>query len=170
MQRKELKLNVKSLDGQGQFTGLASVYGNTDLGGDIVLPGAFTKTLADRGGEVPILFAHDMRQPIGLGKLRDTVGGLEIQGQLVLNGVPKALEAYQLLKAKVLRGLSIGYDVVKSDVQNGIRHLRELKLFEISLVTVPMNEMAVVSSIKASSPEAQAELFRQLIAECKSRF
>jgi HK97 family phage prohead protease len=96
------------------------VYGNVDLGGDVVMPGAFTKSLQDRGGEVPVLFAHDMRQPVGLGKLMDTASGLQIEGQLVLS-VGKAKEAYDLLKAKVLRGLSIGYDAVKTDFANGAR-------------------------------------------------
>jgi len=130
MDQKTSKLQIKSVDEAGKFSGLASVYGNVDLGGDVVVQGAFQKTLADRGGEVPILFAHDTRQPVGLGKLRDTAQGLSIDGALVLD-VPKAREAYALLKAKVL--LSIGYDTIKSDVQNGVRYLRELKLFEVSL-------------------------------------
>jgi uncharacterized protein len=138
------------LDVQGRFTGLASVYGNMDLGGDVVEPGAFAKTIQDRGGEVPLLFAHDTRQPIGLAKLRDTNLGLLIEGELVLD-VPKARETYTLLKHKVLRGLSIGYDLIKSDIVNGVRRLRELKLFEVSVVVVPMNELATVTAVKAES-------------------
>src|SRR6266496_3270367 len=134
MEQLNCKLQIKSITEQGQFQGLASVYGNVDLGNDIVMPGAFAKTLADRGGEVPVLFAHDMRQPVGLGKLTDTAAGLQISGQLVLS-VGKAKEAYDLLRAKVLRGLSIGYDTVKSDFVNGARRLLEVKLFEVSLVT-----------------------------------
>ncbi len=106
-------MQIKSLDEAGRFVGLASTYGNVDLGGDVVEPGAFQKTITDRGGEVPLLFAHDSRQPIGLARLKDTGTGLAIEGQLVLQ-VPKAQETYSLLKAKVLRGLSIGYDAVKA--------------------------------------------------------
>src|SRR6266566_5269881 len=61
-----VRLQIKSLDEAGRFVGLASTYGNVDLGGDVVEPGAFQKTITDRGGEVPLLFAHDSRQPIGL--------------------------------------------------------------------------------------------------------
>ena len=169
--RKDFRFQIKSLNEQGQFSGLASVYGNVDLGGDVVVPGAFQKTLADRGGEVPILFAHDTRQPVGLGKLKDTASGLLIEGQLILD-VPKAREAYSLLKARVLKGLSIGYDTVKSDIKAGVRYLRELKLFEISLVTVPMNEQALVTSVKAEDRQLdwQIRKFRELLQECRESF
>jgi uncharacterized protein len=169
--QKTFKLQIKSLDEAGKFSGLASVYGNVDLGGDVVMPGAFAKSLADRGHEIPILFQHDMRQPVGLGKLKDTSQGLEIQGQLVLE-VAKAREAYSLLKARVLRGLSFGYDTVKSDIQAGVRYLRELKLYEVSLVTVPMNELATVTAVKTSesSMNWQIEQFRTLLEQCKGRF
>jgi HK97 family phage prohead protease len=168
---KTFKLQIKSLDEAGKFSGLASVYGNVDLGGDVVMPGAFTKSLADRGGDVPILFAHDPRQPVGAGKLKDTAQGLQIEGQLVLD-VPKAREAYSLLKAKVLRGLSIGYDAVKSDFKDGVRYLRELKLFEVSLVVMPMNEMAIVTAVKAKDHELEEQIrhFHILLQKCRRSF
>ena len=167
MEQLNCRLQIKSLDEQGRFAGLASTYGNVDLGGDVVEPGAFQKTIADRGGEVPLLFAHDSRQPIGLASLKDTGMGLAIDGQLILQ-VPKARETYELLKARVLRGLSIGYDSVKSDVIRGVRHLRELKLFEVSVVTFPMNERATVSSVKNLNalPE-EIRAFCGVIAECR---
>ncbi|MGH9503827.1 MAG: HK97 family phage prohead protease [Terriglobales bacterium] len=170
MEQLNCRLEIKSLDAEGKFTGLASVYGNVDLGGDVVQPGAFQKTIADRGGEVPLLFAHDMRQPIGLAKLQDTARGLAVDGQLVLD-VPKAKEAYSLLKARVLRGLSIGYDAVKSDIVGGVRHLKELKLFEVSIVVVPMNEMATVTAVKSEDVLGeQVRLFRQVLAESRKAF
>lgn len=169
MEQLNCKLQIKSMDEAGKFSGLASTYGNVDLGGDIVMPGAFQKTLQDRGGEVPLLFAHDMRQPIGLGKLTDTSAGLQIEGQLVLS-VGKAKEAYDLLRARVLRGLSIGYDTVKSDVANGARRLLELKLFEVSLVTVPMNELAQVSAVKANEPDLEPQIrqFQEILLAARN--
>jgi HK97 family phage prohead protease len=167
MEQLNLKLQVKTLDEQGRFAGLAAVYNNVDLGGDVIVPGAFQKTLQDRGGEVPILFAHDSRQPVGLGKLSDTAAGLAIEGQLVLE-VGKAKEAYSLLKAKVLRGLSIGYDAIKSDYKDGVRYLRELKLFEVSLVVMPMNELATVSAVKSNADlEQPIRQFREMLAAAR---
>jgi HK97 family phage prohead protease len=166
MENSTYKFAVKSIDDSGIFEGLASVYSNVDLGGDIVAPGAFTRTLQAKGGEVPVLWAHDLRAPIGLGKLRDTAAGLNIQGQLVLS-VGKAREAYDLIKAKVLRGLSIGYDVIRSDMKDGARRLLELKLYEVSLVTLPMNELATVSSVKGETGFADLYQLREMIRQCR---
>src|SRR5947208_1406679 len=171
MEQLNVRLQVKSLDEAGKFSGLASVYGNVDLGGDVVEPGAFTKAIADRGGEVPLHFAHDLSQPIGVAKLQDTSAGLAVEGQLVLQ-TAKGAETYALLKARALRGLSIGYRQVKAVMIGGFRHLREVKLHEISLVSIPMNEMALVTAVKSgdSGLAEQVQLFRQLLAQCRKAF
>jgi uncharacterized protein len=165
MQNKSFKLELKSLSEQGTFTGMASVFGNVDLGGDVVEPGAFSRSLQHKKGEVPILYQHDTRQPIGLGRVRETRAGLEITGELVMQ-TSKAQEAYALMKRGVLKGLSIGFDVVRDTVANGIRHLHELKLYEVSVVTFPMNEMAMVSSVKSDDPVVN---FRATLAECSKK-
>ena len=168
MENLNVKFEVKSLDEQGRFSGLASVYGNVDQGGDVVTAGAFSRTLAAKGNEIPILYQHNLKEPIGLGRLTDTASGLQIDGQLVLE-VSRAKEAYALMKAKVLKGLSIGYDSVKSDVKDGIRYLRELKLHEVSVVTLPMNELAMVSAVKATHPLAASSIIQlqELIRDCR---
>jgi len=168
METLSVKLNVKSLSEAGQFQGLASVFGNVDLGGDVVVSGAFKRTLAARGGEVPILWQHDQRSPIGLGKLQETSSGLMVEGQLVMS-VARAKEAFDLMRARVLKGLSIGYDVVREDIKGGIRYLQELKLFEVSLVSFPMNELAMVSAVKSNRPLAASSLLelQELIKNCR---
>jgi Escherichia/Staphylococcus phage prohead protease len=170
MQNRAFKFELKGVSDEGVFTGLASVFGNVDLGFDVVEPGAFTRTLAHKGGEVPILFAHDTRQPIGLGKLQETAKGLEITGELVME-TAKGKEVFALMKKGVLRGLSIGYDVVKDTIANGVRHLQELKLYEVSVVTFPMNELATVTSVKTEDIEAgQIQAFRETLAFCTKSF
>ena len=78
--------------------------------------------------------------------------------------MPKAREAYALLKARVLRGVSIGYDSIKSDIKDGVRYLRELKLFEVSLVVTPMNELAMVTAVKSEDLLAdRIRLFRETL-------
>lgn len=151
--RKAFAFELKSVSEDGTFIGLASTYGNKDLGGDIVDKGAFTKTLSERGAEVPILWQHDQKVPIGKGTLSDTPSGLQITGKLSL-GTTKGREAYELMKDEVIDGLSIGYDVVKQKHAEGARHLQELKLYEVSVVTFPMNEDAQVSSVKRFDPSA----------------
>ena len=145
---KSFAFEIKSIDDQGKFTGIASVYGNVDLGGDLVQKGAFTKTLAERGTEVPILWQHKTAEPIGLGTLTDGPDGLMIEGQLCLDTV-RGKEAYALMKAKIIKGFSIGYDTIKQKFEKGVRNLLELKLWEVSCVTFPMNEEAVLTSVKS---------------------
>jgi phage head maturation protease len=102
--QKTFKFELKDIGDAGTFVGMASVYGNKDLGGDVVEAGAFTKTLNDKNGEVPILWQHDMREPIGMGKLTDSADGLQIKGELALES-PVAQKAHALLKKGVLKGL-----------------------------------------------------------------
>ena len=149
MQRKQFDFDLKA-SADGTFTGTASVYGNKDLGGDIVERGAFTKTLRERGATLPVLWQHDQKTPCGLGTLTDTSTGLQIAVKLSL-GTAAGREAYELLKDGVIRGLSIGYDVVKQKYADGARHLTELKLYEVSLVTFPMTEQATIAAVKAAS-------------------
>jgi HK97 family phage prohead protease len=165
---KTFKLEIKGYGEPGSFTGMASVYGNKDLGGDVVEPGAFAKTLSDKGGMVPILWQHDPTEPIGMGTLTDTADGLQISGDLAIDSSPVAQKAYGLLKRGILKGLSIGYDAVRKEMKNGTRHLQELKLWEVSIVTFPMNEMASVTGIKAAE-EAQLTL-AEFIEDEKLKF
>jgi HK97 family phage prohead protease len=161
--QKDFKFALKQLDENGSFTGLAAVYGNVDLGNDVIEPGAFQKTLADKGGEVPILWQHDQREPIGLGKLSDSSEGLVVKGELALES-PVAQKAYGLLKRGVLKGLSIGYDDVKSKVVGGVRRIAEMKLWEVSLVTFGMNPLAQVTGVKSlEGISEEIRLFRELL-------
>jgi HK97 family phage prohead protease len=139
---------------------MASVYGELDLGDDICDPGCFAKTLAIGGPERPLLWQH--RDPIGKCSLTDTGTGLGLKGKLSL-GLQAGKDAYTLLKDGVVTGLSIGYSTVKDSFVGEIRHLQELKLWEVSLVTFPMLPSAQVSSVKAAQQVAQhAEIRRAL--------
>jgi HK97 family phage prohead protease len=163
---KDFKFYIKDVNPSGSFEGMAAVYGNLDLGGDVIEPGAFTRTIKNGGGKVPLLWQHDQREPIGLGKLQDSKEGLMIHGQLVMES-PVAQKALGLMRADVLTGLSIGYDTIVSeyDKANDIRRLKELKLWEVSLVTFPMNPKAQVTSVKAL--EEIGSLIRAFTEEIK---
>jgi HK97 family phage prohead protease len=165
--QKNFRFELKSLTAEGTFEGLAAVYGNIDLGGDVIEAGAFSKSISDKGGEVPILWQHDAREPIGLGKLSDSREGLVVKGELALES-PVAQKAYGLLKRGVLKGLSIGYDAVKDRMVDGVRRLSEIKLWEVSLVTFPMNPTAQVTAVKGAEDLARdIQNFRALLAECR---
>jgi uncharacterized protein len=162
---RDFELSLKSLTGQGVFEGLAAVYSNVDFQGDVIEPGAFSKTIREKG-EVPILWQHDASEPIGLGKLSDSAAGLVITGTLAIES-PTARKAYGLLKRGIVRGLSIGFDEVKAKMVNGVRRLSELRLWEVSIVTFGANPQALVTDVKSGDSIAK---FRALLAECRQSF
>jgi uncharacterized protein len=155
MERRDFNLKIKSLDDAGTFVGLGAVYGNVDLGNDVIDPGAFSRTLSP-GKSWPILWQHDAASPIGHCKITDTPQGLQVAGTLMLSD-PTAQKAYTFMKAGVVKGLSIGYETIQSTYDGDIRHLTELRLWEISCVTFPMNESAQVSGVKALSDDERAK-------------
>ena len=164
MQHNDFRFEIKSVsESDGSFTGLASTYGNVDQGGDEVMPGAFSKTLRDAKGPFPVLMGHDTHEQIGYAELQDSTSGLVVNGKLVMH-TEKAKQAYALMKAKALRGLSIGYDTIRSTVKGSIRQLTEVKLYEVSVTPFPMNEMALVTSVKDSS-DAVAQ-FQRVLSQC----
>ena len=154
-----IQFDVKAVAEDGTFTGYASTFNNSDLGGDIVLPGAFTKSLTKRpAAKVKMLRAHDQSEPIGIWtSLAEDSKGLKATGQLTLD-TTKGRETYALLKAGAMDGLSIGYKTVKADFDRakGARLLKELDLGEISVVTFPMNPRATVSAVKSEEADARA--------------
>ena len=152
------------MDDAGTFVGLGAVYNNVDLGGDQILPGAFTRTLA-AGKSFPLLWQHDPSNPIGTAKVTDTPAGLQVTGTLLLSD-PTAQKAYTFMKAGVIKGLSIGYDTIQETFADDVRQLIELRLWEISCVTFPMNESAQISSVKAISDSERARHLKA-INECR---
>lgn len=155
METKDFHLKLKALSGQeeGAFTGLAAVYGDVDLGGDRILPGAFSKSIADQPGTgFPLLWSHKGDEPIGTGRVSDSRAGLMIEGKLLLAD-PAAQRAYLHLQAGSIRGLSIGYSIPSggSEYRDDIRVLKTVRLHEVSLVATPMAPRALVASVKSLS-------------------
>jgi HK97 family phage prohead protease len=153
MEYLNLALETKSLDGDaGNFKGYAAIFGNVDLGGDIIEKGAFKEIVRGRNGRVKVLNQHNMRDPIGSADVEQDSKGLKFNGDLVL-AVPSAQSAYALMKADALDGMSIGYDVLPGGAEilsSGVRKLKALKLYEISPVTFGMNPKAGITGVKSS--------------------
>jgi HK97 family phage prohead protease len=152
------ELDTKAVSDQGAFTGYASIFGNEDQGRDIVLPGAFLKSLERRpASRVKMLRQHDTAEPIGIWtELREDTKGLQATGQLILE-TAKGRETHALLRAGALDGLSIGFKSVRDrfDRTKSARLIEEADLWEISVVTFPMNPRATVSAVK-SQEEVEA--------------
>jgi uncharacterized protein len=137
----------------GLFEGYGSVFGNKDLGNDVIEKGAFAKSIKRRTNKgVKLLYQHKSDMPIGVfDEIREDDHGLVVKGRLALKTQAGA-EAYELLKMGALDGLSIGFRVNPSEVsydkRNNKRIIKEVDLMEVSLVTFPMNPQATVRSVK----------------------
>jgi HK97 family phage prohead protease len=142
-----VRLDVKALSDEGTFEGFAAVYGNRDEAGETIVAGALTTSIRQSGPTFPLLWSHDSATPIGTVTVEDSPRGLLVKGKLILT-IPKAAEVLTLLREKVIRGLSIGYKVVTDKLENGGRLLTSLRLFEVSLVTLPANPLALVYDVK----------------------
>ena len=137
----------------GTFEGYGSVFGNKDLGNDVIERGAFLKSLKRRKPQnVKLLYQHKSDMPIGVfDEIKEDDHGLVVKGRLALKTQAGA-EAYELLKMGALDGLSIGFRVnpkeVSYDKRGNKRIIKEVDLMEVSLVTFPMNPQATVRSVK----------------------
>lgn len=141
-------MSALAIDAEGRFSGYASVFNRLDSGGDIVLRGAFAKSLAKRRGRIRLLFQHDPKEPVGIWEaLEEDEHGLFASGKLV-PGVPRAEALKRLIENRALDGLSIGFRTVKASREAGTGHRRlsEIDLYEISIVTFPMMEEARIAS------------------------
>jgi HK97 family phage prohead protease len=154
----DFQFDIKSIDKQGAFSGYASVFDMIDQQNDLILKGAFQRTLEERGSDIKLLWQHKTDEPIGVfASLREDSHGLFVEGKLLLE-VQRAGEAYALLKSGAINGMSIGYSVTHADYnKNGIRMISEIELYEVSLVTFPANESATITSVKGILPQTTRE-------------
>jgi uncharacterized protein len=160
MKKRSFNLEIKSVQEDGFFSGYGAVFGNVDWYDDVILPGAFTKTLADwksKGKLPPVLWNHDTGEPIGpYSKLEEDQKGLFVEGRLLVDDVPRAKSTHALLKSGAIHGLSIGYIVKKYNIRaDGVREIIEVELLEISVVTMPANELSTVTSVKSKLEEGE---------------
>jgi len=142
-------------EGKGEFEGYGSIFGNTDLGNDVIQKGAFKRSLRKRGPKkVKLLYQHKTDMPIGVfDEIREDDKGLFVKGRLALE-TQAGREAYELMKMGALDGLSIGFKVdpkgYSYERRTKKRVIEEVDLMEVSLVTFPMNPKAMVRSVKGA--------------------
>jgi HK97 family phage prohead protease len=141
-----------SVTGDGAVEGYASLFGEVDQARDMVMPGAFTQTLRNRGlRRIPMLFQHDPSEPVGIWlELREDMRGLWARGRLIPE-VARGRELLALVREGAIDGLSIGYRTVRGriDPKTRIRRLYQVDLWEVSIVTFPLLTGARVHAVKS---------------------
>ncbi|MEK4035640.1 HK97 family phage prohead protease [Methylocystis sp. IM3] len=168
---KRASLALAQATTAGRIEGYASLFGVADSGGDIVMPGAFSRSLTKRGAEgVKLLWQHNATEPIGVwSTIIEDSKGLKVTGRLDLS-VSRAREALSLIRSGAVDGLSIGFRAVRvaTDKSSGLRRLAEIDLLEISVVTFPMQTLARINSIKRA-PERTGAAQRAALVRLKAQ-
>lgn len=161
MFKKAFGFSAEQVEQDGEFVGYAStVHGEPDAYGDIVLPGAFEKTLARHAAErsMPVmLFGHKADElPIGdWVDMAEDDKGLRVRGRLDLDD-PESARVHRALKKGRVNGLSIGYAIPAGGIEpdpdrEGVYFLKEIDLREVSIVNWPANRSAMVDNVKAEA-------------------
>jgi HK97 family phage prohead protease len=148
---KNMAFELKALKAR-QFEGYGSVFGNVDYGGDVVIQGAFAKTLADheeRGVMPQMFWMHQMDKVPGKWlEMSEDDNGLYVKGEFV--ETPLGDEIHTLVQQKAVRGLSIGFVTTDRGYdKEGNRLIKEVDLWEVSPVSLAMNPLAAVTAAKA---------------------
>ncbi|AXY56635.1 HK97 family phage prohead protease [Acinetobacter chinensis] len=149
-------LNIKSVSDTGEFEGYASVFDVVDSYGDVVVKGAFKSTLeswSKRNDLPPVLWQHKMSEPIGpFTEMKEDDHGLFVRGKLLIEEDPLAKRAHAHMKAGSVKGMSIGYMVVDAEYhkQEDLYYLKEIDLWEVSIVTFPANTDAKITEVKTA--------------------
>ncbi|AKI01427.1 phage prohead protease, HK97 family/phage major capsid protein, HK97 family [Hoeflea sp. IMCC20628] len=148
-ERLEFKAAL-TVDDTGEITGMAWPFGSPDRVGDVIEKGAISMPAS-----VPMLFAHDQGQVIGIwDQLTENSDGLTVKGRLLVEDVERAREVRAMIRSKAVTGLSIGFVTKTAKPRQHGRTITALNLHEISVVAIPCHPGAQITSIKAADGTA----------------
>lgn len=148
---KDFTINEYKEDGDSlTIKGYGAVFDNIDAYGDVIKKGAFAKTLKDMAGRIAFCYQHDIWNPIGkINVLKEDAKGLYIE--VVISEAEDDIKTK--IKEGILKEMSIGFRTINATYEtlNGteVRNLTELKLFEVSLVTIAANPLAIIEGMKS---------------------
>lgn len=131
----------------GTIKGYFAVFGNKDSDGDIIVPGAFTKTLQEQGKRVRHVWQHDISMPLARPKLTQDGKGLAFES--VISKTTWGKNAIQLYQDQVIDEHSFGYNTIKQQKKAHGNELIELRLWEGSSVTLGANELSLGGPAKS---------------------
>lgn len=166
MEYKDFSLSLEAAAQDGTFSGYASIFNTVDQGKDIVMPTAFDGAFAEGARKPKMLWQHNPQQPCGVWTmLSKDARGLKVSGKLLLDSI-YGKEAYSLLQGGAVDGLSIGYKTEEYDFQElggeSVRRILKATLWEVSIVTFPMNTETLVTDVKQlQGPRDVEQLLRK---------
>ncbi len=133
----------------GIIKGYGSYFGNKDSDNDIIMKGAYKKTIAENGDRVKYLYQHDMNQPIGkMTELYEDDKGLVFVAEIAKTQLGK--DVVELMKSGVITENSVGIMPMQKQNKGDYREITEVKLYEISAVTLAANDQAKILDVKGN--------------------
>ena len=149
---------------RARIEGYAALFGVPDLSGDVIARGAFAKNLIPaRADRVRMLRQHAAERPVGRWtRMKEDERGLFVSGE-VFTDTSDGRDLYRLLAGGALDGLSIGFKPVRADRTAGGRRLKEVDLWEISIVTFPMAPGARITRVSGEEARAPRDLLRRTV-------
>jgi HK97 family phage prohead protease len=156
------KFAIRDSTEDGIINGYASVFDVVDSQYDVIVNGAFRHYNNNSNAQtsIKLLWQHKPEQPIGFIKsIQEDHYGLYFEAKLLLD-VAKAKEAHHLVKAGIIDSVSIGYTPLDYyiDHKRGVRVIKEINLWEISLVTFPANQAAKLTRTKHKLTQQHREM------------
>ena len=129
--------------------GYGSYFGNKDSDNDVISKGAYQKTIKENGNRVKYLYQHNMMQPIGkMNELYEDDKGLVFVAEIPKTQLGK--DVIELMKSGVITENSVGILPIQKEDKGDYRELKEVKLFEVSAVTLAANDQAKIMDVKGS--------------------
>jgi HK97 family phage prohead protease len=136
-------------ESKGIVKGYGSYFDNMDSDRDIIRRGAYQKTIQENGDRVKYLYQHDMMQPIGkMSELYEDEKGLVFVAEIPKTRLGK--DVMELMKAGVITENSVGILPIRKENKEGYREIQEVKLYEISAVTLAANDQAKILDVKGT--------------------
>lgn len=133
----------------GIIKGYGSYFGNKDSDNDVIMKGAYKKTIAENGERVKYLYQHDMNQPIGkMTELYEDEKGLVFVAEIAKTQLGK--DVVELMKSGVITENSVGIMPIQKNNKGDYREINEVKLYEISAVTLAANDQAKILDVKGN--------------------
>jgi len=133
----------------GIIKGYGSYFGNKDSDNDVIMKGAYKKTIAENGERVKYLYQHDMNQPIGkMSELYEDEKGLVFVAEIAKTQLGK--DVVELMKSGVITENSVGIMPIQKNNKGDYREITEVKLYEISAVTLAANDQAKILDVKGN--------------------
>lgn len=133
----------------GVIKGYGSYFGNKDSDSDVITRGAYKKTIEENGERVKYLYQHDMMQPIGkMRELYEDDKGLVFVAEIAKTQLGK--DVVELMKSGVITENSVGIMPIQKQNKGDYREITEVKLYEISAVTLAANDQAKILDVKGN--------------------